>query len=714
MAREAGRSPRTRLALAALAVLAVAVLFALHSFHVSHSAHKHFLEHHYASSEVGAASDSVATGSVAGLERARAQVGVSAGVESSNWESFQQRLVAARKEKMEADLKFLGMPVDPSASPAKLERTWERVVDEGAGENAAGGDAMAQMSDDRASSALEKLEADLVKSQEETENAREMAIIGSGLAAYEPPPPPRPPRLRVTAQQRHAAVAKPSHGPAAGRAHRPRSSLRSGGAGMETLSGGATCGGAPNPFDPLRPGGGGDTAQLTETLIEAVRRRRRRRLQAVEGVRNGAFSEAGRGGRYGVSCEPSAPVKARQACLERRFLKRCSEDDARAKAQKSARKPTADEQLLAKCIHSDFTDAQCSAPGAQERIRSAARALKGIQMVLDAKKPSRPNPSCLLYSKGKKCGEILSNEESSLTMGCGERGAGFPAAGCDRKLATGEKTVGGDNQIGQDFPLLRERDAVRDTYQTCAVVGNSMRLFDGSMPLHGSYVDRHDAVFRFNNELERIYHVLSLDTKGFGGEQRIIDEGGLEERVGFKTTFRLVNRKYTSQLLDGTDKIVRNGTKKVIPLTFSSTTLRPESGDERERPNSLLFWHYSSAPFVRTIQRKYKDQAGTIDLIAPEFANWLLDVFAQLRVDLLRIGLGPFTCYRSISSGIHGMMLAFLLCKEALSVFGFSVSTRNFADGFNHGRPSQSHSWDFETNLMKTLYAAGLVNVCHT
>ena len=43
-----------------------------------------------------------------------------------------------------------------------------------------------------------------------------------------------------------------------------------------------------------------------------------------------------------------------------------------------------------------------------------------------------------------------------------------------------------------------------------------------------------------------------------------------------------------------------------------------------------------------------------------------------------------------------------------------SVSMDNFKEGFNHGRPSESHSWEFETMLMRLLYFAGAIDVCNT
>ena len=41
------------------------------------------------------------------------------------------------------------------------------------------------------------------------------------------------------------------------------------------------------------------------------------------------------------------------------------------------------------------------------------------------------------------------------------------------------------------------------------------------------------------------------------------------------------------------------------------------------------------------------------------------------------------------------------------------MSMDNFAASFNHNRPSESHSWEFETMLMRLLYFTKGVNVCN-
>lgn len=124
----------------------------------------------------------------------------------------------------------------------------------------------------------------------------------------------------------------------------------------------------------------------------------------------------------------------------------------------------------------------------------------------------------------------------------------------------------------------------------------------------------------------------------------------------------------------------------------------------------LVFWNYFSVPYIKFLQSKFP--ANNLLVMAPDLLNWQLAVFSQLRKDMYRLGLGPFGCYRSMSSGVHGLFMAFLQCGQ-VDLYGFSVSMDNFKAGFNHGRPSESHSWEFETLLMRLLYFAGKMNVCN-
>lgn len=68
--------------------------------------------------------------------------------------------------------------------------------------------------------------------------------------------------------------------------------------------------------------------------------------------------------------------------------------------------------------------------------------------------------------------------------------------------------------------MVPPRDLVGKKYASCAIVGNSGMLVYGK---NGAEIDSHEMVMRFNG----------APTKG------------LEDRVGSKTTFRLVNSKWT-------------------------------------------------------------------------------------------------------------------------------------------------------------------------
>ena len=149
-----------------------------------------------------------------------------------------------------------------------------------------------------------------------------------------------------------------------------------------------------------------------------------------------------------------------------------------------------------------------------------------------------------------------------------------------------------------------------------------MNLFDTE---NGAHIDRYDAVFRFNSEWRRMHHVTK-DTR----HVKLEDKG---KYMGVKTTFRLVNRKYTTSLLDG---------------DAASQDISPEE--------EVLFWNYFSAPYLRSLVQKHSKLS--FHLAAADLINWEMEAFSLLRKDFYRLGLGPFDCYRFLSSGVHGIFMA--------------------------------------------------------
>ncbi|KAK3266117.1 hypothetical protein CYMTET_25239 [Cymbomonas tetramitiformis] len=158
--------------------------------------------------------------------------------------------------------------------------------------------------------------------------------------------------------------------------------------------------------------------------------------------------------------------------------------------------------------------------------------------------------------------------------------------------------------------------------------------------------------------------------------------------VGAKTTLRLINRKYTNQML-------QDGVRQ----------------EDLAKDEFVAFWNFYSVPYMLYLQERYPKVP--MYLLSTDLINWQLAVFSQLRADFYRLGLGPFECYRFLSSGVHGVFMSFLLCGS-VDIYGFSTSMDNFKAGFNHGRPSESHSWGFETMLMRLLYFVGATDICNT
>ena len=366
------------------------------------------------------------------------------------------------------------------------------------------------------------------------------------------------------------------------------------------------------------------------------------------------FKAAGMGGKFGPSCSPRAPLKARQACAEQRALKRCSEESKVTK--KKIDQLSEAEKKLKNCL----VDLK-SCEATRDELRKVAIEFSGIQTL------ALGSPNCFVHSKdgSNKCSPLVKNEETGLLSGgCGERGGG-PKVGCDMGSGWEERV-----------PTPKEDVFKGSAYDRCAIVGNSMNLFDAE---NGDAIDQYDAVFRFNSEWRRMHHVMK--EKGVKFEDK-------RKYMGTKTTFRLVNRKYTTSLLDG------DGASEDI------------SSDEE-----VLFWNYFSAPYLQALQKKHPKL--NLHLAAADLINWELEVFSQLRKDLYSLGVGPFECYRFMSSGVHGVFMALKMCEE-VDLFGFSVSMDNFAKSFNHGRPSESHSWEFETMLMRLLYFSCAINVCNS
>ena len=80
------------------------------------------------------------------------------------------------------------------------------------------------------------------------------------------------------------------------------------------------------------------------------------------------------------------------------------------------------------------------------------------------------------------------------------------------------------------------------------------------------------------------------------------------------------------------------------------------------------FWQYNSIPNIPRIHYKLKARTR---LLSPYFIRWQMNAYFAVKHDLETLGLGPFHCPTSVSSGMHAVYMALAMCKR-VSLFGYS------------------------------------------
>eukprot|EP00873_Tetraselmis_striata_P026399 jgi/Tetstr1/446663/TSEL_034184.t1 len=125
----------------------------------------------------------------------------------------------------------------------------------------------------------------------------------------------------------------------------------------------------------------------------------------------------------------------------------------------------------------------------------------------------------------------------------------------------------------------------------------------------------------------------------------------------------------------------------------------------------IVFWHYHAAQYLQHLQEDYSLGNTTLALMSPALVNWQLDVYEKLRADVVRLGLGPLSCPRFMSSGLHAVLMATQLCRT-VDVYGISVELASAPRQGAHSSGINRHSFDAETTLMRLLWMAGVFDVC--
>ena len=213
---------------------------------------------------------------------------------------------------------------------------------------------------------------------------------------------------------------------------------------------------------------------------------------------------------------------------------------------------------------------------------------------------------------------------------------------------------------------------------SCALVANGPLTM---LNRNGASIDAHNHVIRFN----------------------AADVGSQKLRLGSKTTHRIFNRPRGSEASGCTRR--------------RCTGIRTGMGQQlgRNVQETWLFWNYESVSDFPMLKRLYSRVSPR--LFSPDASRAVYQIYWHARRDLLALGLGPFNCPKSLSSGIHALVLMNLLCDQPLSLYGFTYDTvqlRTRAGHYVKGGPEMfaGHSWTFDAAFVRLLHLAGHARVC--
>jgi len=232
-----------------------------------------------------------------------------------------------------------------------------------------------------------------------------------------------------------------------------------------------------------------------------------------------------------------------------------------------------------------------------------------------------------------------------------------------------------------------ERIARKVKFRRCAVVGNGGVLKSAEF---GEAIDAHDVVFRQNQAPTATYEAF----------------------VGEKTTFRVLNKKWTQQY--------SRGDKEYLPLEKDVYLIASRGVDKIARN---LVKAYPRRPDVRIVGLESAVR-GAVGRLLREFKS---------KVDrCLRKGFKP-KGGNTPSSGMISTVLAMSLCDE-VNLYGFGIDDRNVGRGWRNKLPGNLpeeakyqyyvlrgterngvdavHSMELEHAVLDALVSAGYINKC--
>eukprot|EP00958_Prasinococcus_capsulatus_P011742 scaffold1169_cov367-Prasinococcus_capsulatus_cf.AAC.20 len=186
---------------------------------------------------------------------------------------------------------------------------------------------------------------------------------------------------------------------------------------------------------------------------------------------------------------------------------------------------------------------------------------------------------------------------------------------CSSIKGNPETNIEGSPPSGSIFP---EKPLPSQRWGSCALVGNGPHI---KLTDNGPHIDAHDTVWRFN----------------------LVPTDGLSTYTGKKTHVRVFNRMRAQEAA---------GLRPSSDRKFLHTS----AGEE------WIFWHYGVVGFLNNVAKNYPQVS--LRLLSPDALNWLIDVYFELRRNMIELGMGTFACPDTLSSGIHSVMLANKFCEQ--------------------------------------------------
>lgn len=206
-------------------------------------------------------------------------------------------------------------------------------------------------------------------------------------------------------------------------------------------------------------------------------------------------------------------------------------------------------------------------------------------------------------------------------------------------------------------------------FATCAVVGNAGHTLNHKL---GKFIDKHEAVIRFN--------VMATD--------------GYYEHVGKRTTHRMLNHGRS--------------------ITGCCRSKLPENSTHHA-PITVLLWHPGGQDEIASECRTRYPANAVLGLQRPVIGR-MVAIMKALRMDMARLGFGPMSSWRQMTSGAHAVLLFERLC-DTVSLYGMTAYPSKGPDQYA-GRDKKSssgrqwHDWTGESLTWRLMHAGGRAALC--